>query len=162
MNMEIIQSVVSETLVNLMLAVITLAGTYAIYYIRLGASKLQAQTAQIADEKARQLLNNAVLDVANLVTLSVGAMEQTTAKALREAVKAGTKDRAELVALGRDVFNDVKKQIGPEAQRVITENLGSFDSYLKKCIENEVLKVKQADPILLPESIVFDDSAQPQ
>ena len=108
MNMEIIQSVVSETLVNLMLAVITLAGTYAIYYIRLGASKLQAQTAQIADEKARQLLNNAVLDVANLVTLSVGAMEQTTAKALREAVKAGTKDRAELVALGRDVFNDVK------------------------------------------------------
>ena len=157
-----IQSVVSETLVNLMLAVITLAGTYAIYYIRLGASKLQAQTAQIADEKARQLLNNAVLDVANLVTLSVGAMEQTTAKALREAVKAGTKDRAELVALGRDVFNDVKKQIGPEAQRVITKNLGSFDSYLKKCIENEVLKVKQADPILLPESIVFDDSAQPQ
>ena len=162
MNMEIIQSVVSETLVNLMLAVITLAGTYAIYYIHLGASKLQAQTAQIADEKARQLLNNAVLDVANLVTLSVGAMEQTTAKALREAVKAGTKDRAELVALGRDVFNDVKKQIGPEAQRVITKNLGSFDSYLKKCIENEVLKVKQADPILLPESIVFDDSAQPQ
>ena len=162
MNMEIIQSVVSETLVNLMLAVITLAGTYAIYYVRLGASKLQAQTAQIADEKARQLLNNAVLDVANLVTLSVGAMEQTTAKALREAVKAGTKDRAELVALGRDVFNDVKKQIGPEAQRVITKNLGSFDSYLKKCIENEVLKVKQADPILLPESIVFDDSAQPQ
>lgn len=162
MNMEIIQSVVSETLVNLMLAVITLAGTYAIYYIRLGASKLQAQTAQIADEKARQLLNNAVLDVANLVTLSVGAMEQTTAKALREAVKAGTKDRAELVALGRDVFNDVKKQIGPEAHRVITKNLGSFDSYLKKCIENEVLKVKQADPILLPESIVFDDSAQPQ
>jgi len=162
MNMEIIQSVVSETLVNLMLAVITLAGTYAIYYIRLGASKLQAQTAQIADEKARKLLNNAVLDVANLVTLSVGAMEQTTAKALREAVKAGTKDRAELVALGRDVFNDVKKQIGPEAQRVITKNLGSFDSYLKNCIENEVLKVKQADPILLPESIVFDDSAQRQ
>jgi hypothetical protein len=162
MNMETIQSVVSETLVNLVLAVITLAGTYAIYYIRLGASKLQAQTAQIADEKARQLLNNAVLDVTGLVTLSVGAMEQTTAKALREAVKAGTKDRAELVALGREVFNDVKKQIGPETQRVITENLGSFDSYLKKCIENEVLKVKQADPILLPESIVFDDSAQPQ
>ena len=162
MNMEIIQSVVSETLVNLALAVITLAGTYAVYYIRLGASKLQAQTAQIADEKARKLLDNAVLDVANLVTLSVGAMEQTTAKALREAVKAGTKDRAELVALGREVFNDVKKQIGPEAQRVITENLGSFDSYLKKCIENEVLKVKQADPILPPESIVFDDSAQLQ
>ena len=66
------------------------------------------------------------------------------------------------MALGKEVFNDVKKPIGPETQRVITENLGSFDSYLKKCIENEVLKVKQADPILLPESIVFDDSAQLQ
>lgn len=162
MDMGLIREAATGILTNVMLGILSLAGTYAIYYIRLGALKLQAQTTQIADEKARQLLDNAVQDVTGLVTLSVGAMEQTTAKALREAVKAGTKDRAELVVLGKEVFNDVKKQVGPETQRIITENLCSFDAYLKKCIENEVLKVKQAAPILLPRSIVFDDSAQPQ
>lgn len=92
MDMGLIRETATGILTNVMLGILSLAGTYAIYYIRLGASKLQAQTAQIADEKARQLLDNAVQDVTGLVTLSVGAMEQTTAKALREAVKAGTKD----------------------------------------------------------------------
>ena len=43
----------------------------------------------------------------------------------------------------------------PEAQRVITENLGSFDDYLTKCIEDAVLKVKRGDPYLtLPEVLL--------
>ena len=43
---------------------------------------------------------------------------------------------------------DVKKSVTPEAQRVITENLGSFDDYLIKCIEDAVRKVKQEDPYI--------------
>ena len=158
MNMEIIQSAASEALVNIALAVIALAGSYAVYYIRLGASKLKAQTSQIVDEAARKLLDNALADVASLATLSVNAMEQTTAKALREAVKSGAATREELIALGKEVFNDVKSAIAPEAQKVITQNLGSFDAYLTKCIEDAVLKVKQNDPfITLPESIIVED-----
>ena len=53
-----------------------------------------------------------------VATLSVGAMEQTTAKALREAVKGGKASRDELVALGKQVFDEVKASIAPEAQRV--------------------------------------------
>lgn len=36
MDMNIIQSAATEVLVNLSLAVISLAGAYAVYYIRLG------------------------------------------------------------------------------------------------------------------------------
>ena len=104
MDMAIIQNAATEVLVNITLAVIALAGSFAVYYIRLGASKLKAQTAQISDESARKVLENALTDVANLATLSVNAMEQTTAKALREAVKSGTATREELVALGKQVF----------------------------------------------------------
>ena len=89
MSMEIIQSAATELLVNVALAVLALAGAYAVYYIRLGTSKLKAQTAQIEDASTRKVLDDALEDVANLATLSVGAMEQTTAKALREAVKGG-------------------------------------------------------------------------
>ena len=62
-------------------------------------------------------------------------MEQTAAKALREAVKTGAASREKLLALGREVFQEVKGEIAPEAQRVITDNLGSFDHYLEQCIE---------------------------
>ena len=157
MNMELIQSAASEMLVNIALAVIALVGAYAVYFIRLGASKVKAQTSQLKDEAGRKLLENALNDVVNLATLSVGAMEQTTAKALREAVRSGTADREALVALSKQVFDEVKAAIAPEAQRVITDNLGSFDTYLTKCIEDAVLKVKQNDPfITLPEELLID------
>lgn len=157
MDMNIIQSAATEVLVNLALAVISLTGAYAVYYIRLGASKLKAQTAQIEDESARKVLDNALADVENLATKSVGAMEQTTAKALRDAVKSGAANREDLLALGKQVFNEVKAAIAPEAQKVITDNLGSFDDYLMKCIEDAVLKVKQSDPfITLPEGVLLE------
>ena len=157
MDMNIIQSAATEVLVNLALAVISLAGAYSVYYIRLGASKLKAQTAQIEDESARKVLDNALADVENLATKSVGAMEQTTAKALRDAVKSGAANREDLLALGKQVFNEVKAAIAPEAQKVITDNLGSFDDYLTKCIEDAVLKVKQSDPfITLPEGVLLE------
>ena len=155
MSMEIIQSAATELLVNVALAVLALAGAYAVYYIRLGTSKLKAQTAQIEDASTRKVLDDALEDVANLATLSVGAMEQTTAKALREAVKGGKASREELVALGKQVFDE------PEAQRVITKNLGSFDEYLTKCIEAAVLEIKQNEPyITLPESALIEGEAE--
>lgn len=159
MDMNIIQSAATEVLVNLSLAVTSLAGAYAVYYIRLGASKLKAQTAQIEDESARKVLDNALADVENIATKSVGAMEQTTAKALRDAVKSGAANREDLLALGKQVFNEVKAAIAPEAQKVITDNLGSFDDYLTKCIEDAVLKVKQSDPfITLPEGVLLESN----
>lgn len=148
MNTEIITSAASSMLTNIVLAVIALAGAYAVYYIRLAGARVKAQTKQIKDKTARELLENALDDVMNLATVSVNAMEQTTAGALRDAIKSGKKDRAELLDLGKAVFNEIKAAIAPEAQRVITENLGSFDDYLTKCIEDAVLKVKRDDPYL--------------
>ena len=161
MDMEIIQSAASEMLVNVVLAVIALAGAYAVHFIRMGTSALKAQTAKLEDEAARQVLDEAISDVTRLATLSVNAMEQTTAKALREAVKNGTASREELLALGKQVFDEVKAAVGPEAQKVITENLGSFDKYLTNCIEEAVLRVKQDDPfITLPSGLVSEGGVE--
>lgn len=148
MDMEIITSAASTALANIVLAVIALAGAYAVYYIRLAGAQIKAQTRQIEDKTARELLENALDDVVNLATVSVNAMEQTTAQAVRDKVKEGKVSRDELLELGRKVFKEVKSAIAPEAQEVITKNLGSFDAYLTKCIEDAVLKVKRGDPYL--------------
>ena len=54
----------------------------------------------------------------------------------------------ELAALGKQVFDEVKAAIAPEAQQVITDNLGSFDKYLTAVIEDAVLHIKNEDPYL--------------
>ena len=146
MDMDLIINAASDALLNVVLAVIALAGAYGVYFIRLGAAKLKEQTAQIKDEAGRKVLEDAL--VVNLATVSVGAMEQTTAKALRDAVKSGKAKPEELAALGKQVFDEVKAAISPQAQQVITDNLGSFDKYLTAIIEDAVLKVKQADPYI--------------
>ena len=51
MNMELITSAASDALVNVVLAIIALAGAYGVYYIRLGAAKLKEQT----DRKSTRL-----------------------------------------------------------------------------------------------------------
>lgn len=160
MSTQIIQSAASEALVNVTLAAITLLAAIAMYYIRLAASKVKTQTAKIKDEAGRKTLENALDDVSRLATLAVNYTEQTVAKALREAVKAGNGDRDRLVALGREVLIEVKREISPEVQRVITDNLGNFDHYLEQCIEDAVLKVKQADPfITLGEGVTIEGVA---
>ncbi len=146
--MQVIQTMASEVLVNVALGVITLLGAYAVYYIRVGVSMAKAKTAQIESDATRKLLNDALADVENLAVKSVGAMEQTTAKTLRDAVKIGNGDREKLVALGKQVFDEVKAAITPDAQALITKNLGGFDSYLTKCIEDAVRRVKQEDPYI--------------
>ena len=148
MNMQIITSAAGTMLMNIVLAVIALAGAYVVYYIRLAGAQVKAQTKRIEDTAARELLENALDDVVNLATVSVNAMEQTTAQAVRDKVKEGKASREELLDLGQQVFQEVKAAIAPEAQRVITANLGSFDDYLTKCIEDAVLKVKRDDPCL--------------
>ena len=143
-----IQTAAGQVLVSLALGVISLVGAFGLYYIRKGGVWLDEKTKQLKDEKLRQQLDDALDDVENLARVTVGAIEQTTAKALRDAVKNGTASREELLALGKQVFDEVKAAIAPEAQQVITDNLGSFDKYLTAVIEDAVLHIKNEDPYL--------------
>jgi len=160
MNTEVIQNAANTLLTDTLLAVVSLAGAYGIYFVRLCAKKIRSQTVQLHNERTRWLLDTALDDVQKLAELSVSAMEQTTAKALREQVKNGTAKREELLTLGIQVFEEVKAKVKPEAQAVIAKNLGNFDDYLEPCIEAAVLKVKQNDPfVMLPEATLVTEAA---
>lgn len=153
MNTQIIMNAAGSLLTNVVLAILALVGAYVLYYINLASAKVKEQTGQIEDDRARKVLEDALDDVVNLATVSVNATEQTVARALREAVRNGTADREELLALGKLVFDEVKLAITPAAQEVITKNLGSFDDYLSAVIEDAVLKVKTSSA-----DIVFSES----
>lgn len=137
-----IQTAASHVLVSLALGAISLLGAFGLFYIRKGSLWLDEKTKQLKDEKLRKQLDDALDDVENLARVTVGAIEQTTAKAIREAVKDGKTNREELTSLSKIAFSEIKSKVGSEAQKVITENLGSFDEYLSNLIEVKVLELK--------------------
>lgn len=159
MNMELIQSAASDALVNVVLAVIALAGAYAVYYIRLGAAKLKEQTAQIKDEAAGRCSRTPLMTSSTLRRSRWGRWSRPRRRRSGTRSRAAKASREELLALGKQVFDEVKAAISPQAQKVITDNLGSFDKYLTAVIEDAVLKVKQEDPYLTLSGELIKDAA---
>jgi len=140
--MDLIKTDLSNLLVQLVLALIGLLAAYATAYFAKLKEKAKAETAKIKDDGERQLFNNALDDVEKLTTVTVNSIEQTTAKDLREAIKAGTGNRNELLDLAKKAAFEITTGITPEAKQLITANLGSFEDYVAKLIEDKVLALK--------------------
>lgn len=118
-------------------------GAMVTFGIKKLTAKVKAETEQLKDEGARRLLNNALEDVEELATVTVAAIEQTTAKELREAVKSGKADRSELMALAERALKEISAAVKPEAAELIEENFGSYKDYVSKLIEEKVLSLKK-------------------
>lgn len=142
--MDMIQTAAQDVLVSLALGTLALAAAYVSYYLSRLAQNLKTKTLSLQDEEARKVLLQALEDAERLARTAVEAIEQTAAKTIREAVQEGDMNRESLLALGQKAFDDLKSRITPQAQQVITKNLGDFDTYLKDLIEAEVYRLKQS------------------
>lgn len=136
------QTIVIEGITTLVISCIGLLAAYATYGIHKVTAKVKAQTVQIKNEEARRLLNNALEDVEELTIVTVAAIEQQTAKQMREAVKDGKVDRTELVKLSSIALDEIAAAVKPETHKIIQEHFGSFKDYVSKLIEEKVLKLK--------------------
>lgn len=140
--MEILQGIAQDLLTTLAVAVITLLAAYATFGIQKATARVKLQIQALEHEEQRTLLLDALEDVELLTTKTVGAIEQTTARELRELVKAGKKSREELIALGKQAAAEITAALKPEAQAIIEANYGNFKSFLEKYIEDKVLELK--------------------
>ncbi|MFR9189717.1 MAG: hypothetical protein ACLVL7_05320 [Anaerotruncus massiliensis (ex Togo et al. 2019)] len=122
--MEVIMQMGNELLVNLLVGVLSVLAALAICGVQKGIVYLKQQTAQLKDDGLRATLDSALEDVGRLAEVTVGSIEQTTAGVLRDAVKLGNANREDLVALSKKAFDEIKAAVTPEAQEIITRQLG--------------------------------------
>src|SRR5690606_24064405 len=115
--LELIKGELLELLATLAIAVLTVGAAYAISYLRRAREALEAR---IDNELAEKVLGR----VWHLVEVAVLATESTTAAALRQAVADGKVSRDELVALGRNVVEDVLAQLDTETRKALSETVG--------------------------------------
>src|SRR5690606_4483608 len=96
---DVILGEVRELAITVLVAVLSLAATYALAYIR--------RAKEAVDQRiGHELAEKALARVAYLAEVAVLAAESQVAAALRQAVAEGAASRDELVALGRQVVEE--------------------------------------------------------
>lgn len=124
-----------ELAVTVLLALLSLGATYVLAYIRRAKEALDQRI-------SHELADRALERVAYLAEVAVLAAESTTAAALRQAVAEGRASREELVALGRQVVEQVLTQLDAEARQALAETIGDVRRYVEQLIEATLERLK--------------------
>ena len=125
---EIVITELRELAVTVLLALLSLGAAYVLSYIRRAKEALDQRI-------DHELADRALERVAYLAEVAVLAAESTTAAALRQAVAEGRASRDELVALGRQVVEQVLAQLNNEARKALSETVGDVRRYIEQLIE---------------------------
>src|SRR5690606_25110159 len=132
---DVILGEVRELAITVLVAVLSLAATYALAYIRRAKEALDQRI-------DHELADRALERVAYLAEVAVLAAESTTAAALRQAVAEGRANRDELLALGKQVVEQILAQLDTEARKALAETVGDVRRYVEEVIEATLERFK--------------------
>lgn len=140
-----IQGALTETLVTVILALITLAATYATFYIKKATEKLKIETRNIEDERQKVTLAMALDRMEIVASKTVNKIEQVAAKKIRKAVADGKADRKELEALAHEAYREILDTLEPDYTKIIQDSLGDARTYVMNTIEEKVSSLKESN-----------------
>lgn len=133
---------INQMLTSILIALISLAASYAVLYINKLKEKAMVETAKLKDEKHRQLVNDALDQLNRLAAKTITKIEQTAASEIRQAVKDGKTDKEKLKALAVKAYDEIYLTLKPEYRKLLEKELGSFSKYLEDTIEEKVFEIK--------------------
>ena len=132
---DVVISEVKELAVTVLVAVLSLGSAYALAYIRRAREALDQRI-------DHELVDKALERVAYLAEVAVLATEASAAKAIRQAIAEGKASREELVALGRQVVEQVLAQLDDEARLTLAETVGDIRRYIEDIVEATLERLK--------------------
>ena len=132
---DIVITELKELAIMVLLALLSLGAAYVLSYIRRAKEALDARI-------DHELADRALERVAYLAEVAVLATESTTAAALRQAVAEGRASREELVALGRQVVDQILAQLDAETRKALAETVGDIRRYVERIVEATLERLK--------------------
>lgn len=134
--------IISNAAVTILTALIALVAAYALRGINALTAKIRIESAGLEDGQVRGFIDEALARLDDLAAKTVTQLEQTTAKALREAVKAGTANADDLKALGRRAVQEIIRNLSPDYRDAIGETVGDLEGYVTNMVETKVFELK--------------------
>lgn len=153
--MNELMPVISDAAVTVMVALFSLLAAYAVRGVNTFTAKLRIESAKLEDDQFRGFAEEALARVDDLAAKTVTQIEQTTAKTLREAVKAGTADPEKLRSLGQQAVWEIIDSLSNDYQDAITKTVGDVEDYVTKAVETKVYELKQGF-LTLPAELLAD------
>jgi len=132
---DIVITELRELVVTVLVALLSVGAAYALAYIRRAKEALDQRI-------DHELVERVLARVAYLAEVAVLATESTTAAALRQAVAEGKTSRDELLALGRQVVEQVLAQLDAEARIALAETVGDIRRYVEDIVEATLERLK--------------------
>ncbi len=136
------KEILTQILINISIALLSLAASYAILLINRWKKKLELETEKIKDEKQRNLVQDALSQMNLLAAKTVTSIEQTTAGSLRQAVKNGLGDKQALLELSKQAYAEIITNLKPEYQQMLKQELGDLEKLIIDTIEEKVFELK--------------------
>jgi hypothetical protein len=129
---------------------LTLAGALGlviVFAIRAGRDwiidKLGELSARLPDNQVKSIAIDTAMDIIrHIAEVTVGEIEQLTAKDLRQAVKEGKTSRDELLKLGEEAYYKILSRAAPEVIEALEGAVLDTEGYIKALIEQNVLAAK--------------------
>lgn len=140
-----------EVLVDVMSTVLFSMLTVVVLYLAKQASMLAGAKMRDIEERLlaakkkeeAYLFAKARETLEHIIYISVGAMEQLTARDLRMKVKLGMENPEKLNALALEVLENVKNTISPQVKASLNNYIKDLDGYIAAQIEDSLVEIKK-------------------
>lgn len=105
--------------------------------------ELKANKELAINERSKKAADMVITIIDDITKGVVYKLEQTTAKDLREKVKAGLEDRQKLVALADEAYREVLEIASKSVLKALAVFVGDTESYIRNLVEKNVLELKE-------------------
>ena len=105
--------------------------------------ELKANKELAINERSKKAADMVITIIDDITKGVVYKLEQTTAKDLREKVKAGLEDRQKLVALADEAYREVLEIASKSVLKALAVFVEDTESYIRNLVEKNVLELKE-------------------
>jgi hypothetical protein len=142
---------------------LTVLSVYASAYVKKAIALAKQKSQQIEDVQAKQIVDDTLDKVQDLITTGIEALENTSKKDIITDIEAGKVDKSALNQLSIDLQNNVLNQLGNQGVEILNGVVTDANKYISDKIESTLgqLKLEPTSPvsktdIKVPEQPVVD------
>jgi len=137
-----INTILTNALTGIGIALIGLVGAYLTLLLRKATAKLKVQTNSIKDEATRNLVNNAIDKTVQVVNKNVSSASETIVKELKASTLDGKLTKEDGQVILNVVKGKVLTQLSDDIKGLASTEIGDIESYIETLIENSLKELK--------------------
>lgn len=140
---EELQPALITLCVTILSGAIAVVGAYVTLYLRKIMVKLQAETNKITNDVEKQLAQDSLARINDLIFQSVLATQVTIVEGLKNASEDGKLNKEDAEKIAESVKKQVLEQLAPDVISSVKTQINDLDAYINSRIEVELTKVKK-------------------